>query len=354
MMNREAISTDTNFVGMSRLEYVDSLRGVSALLVVFSHAFQSLTFNDYFINIGKVGVFIFFMISGFVIPYSLKKESNCSIIFITTRFFRLYPAYWFSLIFAIAIYYLLSEPIPTINQILSNITMLQMGMGQENIIGVYWTLFIELIFYIICIGLAKTGFLWNERKMVLMFYVFISCSILTSLARFMLHKKIPVPIPLGLSLMFLGYAWRACVIDKSVFVMSKIKTMVAICMVSTFLCGYLSYSWDTQTDEPWKNFSYAYTLGIVCFIVFTKYAKINTKITAYFGVISYSLYLIHEPTIKIVSSLKILTDSIGSEEVRLISIFVALLFSVIVYNTIEKPSIKIGKKIVKKIRISHA
>lgn len=354
MMKKEAISPAQNANGISRLGYVDSLRGISALLVVFSHAFPFLTINEYFINIGKVGVFIFFMISGFVIPYSFKKEPGCNSIFITNRFFRLYPAYWFSLLLAIVVYYFLNEPMPTWKQIAFNITMLQMGAGQPNIIGVYWTLFIELIFYIICLGLARNEYLWNEQKMVGIFYLFISLSVLASAIRFILHKKVPVAIPLGLSMMFLGYAWRACILDKSVYMASKIKSMVTICMISTFICGYLSYSWDHQTDEPWQNFSYAYVLGIFIFIISTKYIKFNTVATCYLGVISYSLYLIHDPIIKMVSSLKSELTFLTNQEIKFSSIFIALLFSSFVYSLVEKPSISFGKKIVKKIRESNA
>ncbi|VAO54407.1 Uncharacterized protein conserved in bacteria [Klebsiella pneumoniae] len=295
----------------------------------------------------------FFMISGFVIPYSFKKEPRCYSIFITTRFFRLYPAYWFSLILAVLVYYSLNIPLPTIKQFLANITMFQMGIGQQNIIGVYWTLFIELIFYIICIILAKKRYLWDEKKMVVMFYFFIFLSLLSSIIRFALHKKIPVAIPLGLSMMFLGYAWRACVIDNNNYIMLKIKWMIAVCMVSTFACGYLSYSWDHQTDEPWENFSYAYVLGMLVFIIMTKYIKINTRLTCYLGMISYSLYLVHDPIISFFSSFKIGGILNLQYELKITAIISAILFSCCVYSLIGKPSIALGRRIVKKIRKSN-
>ena len=338
----------------SRLEYIDSLRGLSALLVVFSHAFVFLTLNDYFINIGKVGVFIFFMIRGFFIPYSFKKTKGSYKIFLTTRFFRLYPAYWLSIIFALIVYATVDPSIPGKLEILSNVTMFQMGMGQKNIIGVYWTLFIELIFYIICVGLAMFNSLWNEKRMIMMFYIVILFSILTSLARFFLHKKLPVAIPLGLSMMFFGYAWRECIINKSAFALSKIKGMAITCILTTFVCGYLSYSWDRQAGEPWQNFSYAYTISLFIFIFMTTYIKVYNKYICYIGIASYSLYLIHDPMIHLLSSILPVTFNIQMTLIKLISIASSLLFSAIVYNVIEKPGISIGRRIISNIKKSQA
>lgn len=76
MMEKEAISPVTGAISMSRLGYVDSLRGISALLVVFSHAFHPLTFNEYFINIGKVGVFIFFHDKRFCYPVFIQERAK--------------------------------------------------------------------------------------------------------------------------------------------------------------------------------------------------------------------------------------------------------------------------------------
>ena len=50
------------------------------------------------INAGRLGVVIFFAISGFVISFSIKLAHRYPVReFLTTRFFRLYPAYWLSI-----------------------------------------------------------------------------------------------------------------------------------------------------------------------------------------------------------------------------------------------------------------
>ena len=59
-------------------------------------------FLDLF-NAGRFGVALFFLISGFVIPFSFK-EPRPLLRFALSRFFRLYPAYWLSLMLALLIF----------------------------------------------------------------------------------------------------------------------------------------------------------------------------------------------------------------------------------------------------------
>ena len=101
--------------------WIDSLRGVAVSTVVIQHFFASLV-SPVILAVfdpGMFGVTVFFSVSGFIIPQSVRSSDDRLRRFAIARVFRLYPAYWISLILAVAVY---SAPF---RSIVVNATMLQ-------------------------------------------------------------------------------------------------------------------------------------------------------------------------------------------------------------------------------------
>ncbi|MDF2698420.1 MAG: hypothetical protein K0S65_6804 [Labilithrix sp.] len=96
---------------------------------------------------GYFGVDLFFVISGFVILMSAWGRPLGA--FVASRTARLYPAYWFAVLFTGALLLVTAPEDVTIKQILVNLTMGQSAFGVEHVDGVYWTLWIELHFYVL-------------------------------------------------------------------------------------------------------------------------------------------------------------------------------------------------------------
>ena len=85
-----------------RLAFLDAIRGVACLLVMFQHILERISpnlkfFTVNYISFGTMGVISFFLVSGFVIPLSLERTGSIRFYFIK-RFFRLYPLYAFVLL----------------------------------------------------------------------------------------------------------------------------------------------------------------------------------------------------------------------------------------------------------------
>jgi peptidoglycan/LPS O-acetylase OafA/YrhL len=95
-----------------RYSELDTIRGIAALMVVLYH--YSVRY-EYPVNplisfdIGKYGVQLFFIVSGFVIILTLNKTAH-AIDFIVFRFSRLYPAYWVAIIVTFSTAYLFTLP----------------------------------------------------------------------------------------------------------------------------------------------------------------------------------------------------------------------------------------------------
>ena len=165
-----------------RFGYIDAQRGLAALLVIWLHATDAfrqlptppvgelLYAFSAAIDTGRVGVILFFAISGFVIPSSLRAVSNQTKpdalrIFVVRRVFRLYPAYWVSVLGAALMGMFLMTPFSP-QTVLLNLTMIQSIFGAPDVLGLYWTLRLELIFYIACALLFTLGVLQQPRGLV--------------------------------------------------------------------------------------------------------------------------------------------------------------------------------------------
>src|SRR4029079_3048808 len=144
--------------GAERLEFLDVLRGIAAMTVFFSHVAErvSPTLRDIVhtrFDLGHFGVTLFFMCSGFIIPFSLERQNSLYRFWIS-RIFRLYPLYWFTIGLSIFLAYIQSGErsfsqflLANSKTILGNLTMLQLFLGIPHIRGEYWTLAFEMLFY---------------------------------------------------------------------------------------------------------------------------------------------------------------------------------------------------------------
>ncbi|TMR89857.1 acyltransferase family protein [Nonomuraea basaltis] len=152
------------FRAPARLAWLDALRGPAALAVTMHHA--GWTFIpavwaevDRRIDLGTLGVFVFFLVSGYIIPASLERRGDLRA-FWTGRAFRLLPM----LLAACCLALLLAgagllpleprlgeRPLPLV--VLGNLTMLQELLNLPAVISVTWTLSYEMAFYLISVAL---------------------------------------------------------------------------------------------------------------------------------------------------------------------------------------------------------
>jgi peptidoglycan/LPS O-acetylase OafA/YrhL len=162
----------------SRVHAIDMLRFFCAFAVVSYH----LIFDDkgtWGINSGElftmgvrnvakygwVGVECFFVISGFVICMSSWGRSVAD--FFISRVVRLMPAYLFAVLVTAAVLMLwpLADGRPQPTHVLYHLTFLHPFLGIPDFDTVYWTLFIELKFYLLFTIVVHFGLTY--RRVVL-------------------------------------------------------------------------------------------------------------------------------------------------------------------------------------------
>ncbi len=282
---------------------------------------------------GKCGVHIFFVISGFIIPYSLYS-SNYKIQnffkFVLKRIIRLDPPYIVSIILVIVVAYCKvwfhyegSAPnTVTLPQVALHLGYLINFFPQYHWLNnVYWTLAIEFQYYLL-------------MALVVMFFT--SSNIFMRLIMYALFLVGPFIPAMPMAAHFPLYA-------------------------PLFLMGILVFQYKKNiitNIEFWIVFVLATVLvyiplkEIVFFGLFAAFAilffeNVHIKFLSWLGKFSYSVYLIH-PVIG-ASVVNILSHHVTGLwqkiGVVLIGIVVTLVSSLIMYWLIEKPSKKISSSI---------
>lgn len=154
-----------------RFAALDGLRFLAALAVMLFHyaattdrwgsPFKDLSMPIFSVaKFGYFGVDLFFVISGFVILMSAWGRPLGN--FVASRTARLYPAYWFAVLFTGALLLATAPEDVSIKQILVNLTMGQSAFGIAHVDGVYWTLWIELHFYVLVGAFLLIGITRNR------------------------------------------------------------------------------------------------------------------------------------------------------------------------------------------------
>lgn len=144
----------------SRFHEIDMLRGVACAAVVAYHYLyrgQSAGWISTHVHstiesvarYGYLGVHLFFVISGFVIFMSAQNTSLRG--FAASRVARLYPALWVAApLTATFIWTLGSHPFNVeLSQLGVNMTMLAHWFNVDFVDGAYWSLAVELQFYLL-------------------------------------------------------------------------------------------------------------------------------------------------------------------------------------------------------------
>ncbi|WP_165900552.1 acyltransferase family protein [Microbispora triticiradicis] len=150
-----------------RLAWLDALRGLAALTVVFEHTLEPLLPEAQLpvkaaFDPGWYGVTVFFLVSGYIVPASLERRASLRAFWIS-RFFRLYPLFGVAAA-AMALLTLLGWDDPHIwwksrlvSLVMGHLTMLQNLLYMPNLLNILWTLSYEMGFYLLLTAMFTLG-----------------------------------------------------------------------------------------------------------------------------------------------------------------------------------------------------
>jgi peptidoglycan/LPS O-acetylase OafA/YrhL len=331
-----------------RLLELDALRGIAAIGVVLFH--YLVAFVDIYdrpteifplfryFRYGSHGVELFFIISGFVIFMSLERTNNSSD-FIFGRFSRLYPTYWTAVILSFTVVTIARLPDLQIDlkDALVNLTMLQEFLNVPHIDGNYWTLEVELSFYVIMLFLHVTKILRRVNLVAISWLILISTNLLLEkLNIFSIEPRIKTFLILDRAHFFIiGMLLYKIFSNKNV---SHKYFIICICLLFSLLKGGVES----------LLFASLFT-AIFIAVIKGKLVFINQKFLLFLGTISYSLYLTHLQlglvTIKTLERLGV-NLNIGIA----VALCLAILVATAITFFIEQPAIRFLKSRYKRFK----
>jgi peptidoglycan/LPS O-acetylase OafA/YrhL len=350
-----------------RLHYLDALRGLAAMSVLVYHYTLDLAnqnalhgadagfaqFIGDTLNLGKYGVVLFFLISGYIIPNSLGPTGDRIGRFCISRFFRLYPLYWLAIAAGVFL------PWPDLDQsfsvatIIANITMLQGYMGEPDVVGTAWTLQIELTFYGCCVLLAAMHRMTSPRACALISAGFLAAAFALAVARNLLVMKLPLALPLALSLMFFGTLWRQATLEGVGYAKDLIPWLLSGIVVMIFLISIVGYNHDFGYHERWQPYVTCYLLAILTFVLCTTRVLLTWRPLIWLGEISYSVYLLHRIVASAAYRVGFTAKAIPLDPLVYV---VALAVLVILcawatYRLVEQPFVSVGRRLIQSLRL---
>lgn len=327
-----------------REAWLDVVRALAATSVLFQHTMERAYPSFYLwtaqhFNFGLFGVTLFFVASGYIIPVSLDKAGTAK--FWNSRFFRLFPLYWVSIIAAV----LLGASHLSWGQTAINFTMMQEWFGVPHVMEVYWTLSTELVFYVtITILYQFSAYKTWDRS--LMLSVFLIGAIGITLLMLVTGKQLPIGRFENLIAFFLGMTFHAH--SKGNLLRISPKVLAISILVILSWASYVRFPHISQVDLS-QEYTYSYLgAALPWFMAYSVFAWFYTKgdqvryasWIVRIGSACYGTYLIH--ALVLFSTPQSWNPFMQLFFVGTVTIAMALLS----WKYFEEPFIKLGRKLV--------
>ena len=379
-----------------RIKSLDSIRGIAAFIVLLGHCYISsqalqddintaiiglelpfkylVKFFVKFITAGRSGVILFFVLSGFVLTLSLLRKKQTYKEYLLSRFFRLYPVLFISIIISYISHIIIGY----------NSTSWFSGWYQSYIAKPIPLSFNNLLGHLALTGISKEHIFLNNPVWSLVYEARISI-VFPFMLLLLMKKNKWIIISLGFLISLLSTLFLLITTDiapKGYMEKTFIDTLATTGYYCVFfLIGILLALKHEQTQILVHKFPITVKillliLSVCCFIYTRDLVDFNSLIIDYFhmvgaviiialsagwnglanflcipvflwlGRVSYSLYLTH--WIILYSVFELFGDRLNYLEIITIIITVSLIFAELIARFVEYPCISLGKSLLNK------
>ncbi len=335
---------------MEKLYSIQYLRALAALLVVVAHAFshQIGVDNAFVVLAGRLGVVLFFVISGFIMVYISGSGAFSPATFLTRRIIRIVPLYWLftglTALIAVAAPNLLQTTVFTWPHFLQSLLFIVHEApgrgGTSPLLSLGWTLNYEAYFYL---AFAALAFMAATSRILLLTALFTA----TWLLGLIFAPQDPVlQFYLNASpLAFAAGAWIGWaklngqhLLDPSKAVLLGAISMIGLALALRDDGGVLSANLGFAGQVLWAT-------GMVMIGLFLEPNLKRMSLAEQLGDSSYALYLSHMFIIGAVT--QVAKRTIGNDSdaklilISLSCVAVASAIAIVIHKLVEKPILRL-------------
>jgi peptidoglycan/LPS O-acetylase OafA/YrhL len=356
-----------------RVAFIQALRGIAALLVVWSHlsGFWLLTNNKQsalqnvwyewvvapfhiFQNGGHLGVVLFFLISGYIITHTSLRETRLE--FAVKRVMRILPALvvalvisWLMLMVAAATGTdLLGIHGGSFLRWLSGAVLLDGFLPGGFVLDVTWTLVVEIIFYVITFALLSRSKRSPLSTTWIMAGIWVVLSVVSiNVPQIAAHANGWASFYVGFLLIgrLIYLAQRRLIPVFDGVLLGSLLFVLYGLFVERVSPGYLLAPGGYKGLEPLVT----YFIAFVAFLALMRWNPARAVPPfGFLGDISYSLYLLHLPIGITVLNLLALVH-VPEAPNTVIAILVSIGVSWLSFRLIERPSQRWARSILRRL-----
>ena len=361
------------------------------------------------INPGDYGVFVFFLISGYIVPASLERKGSVRTFWVS-RIFRLYPLYLLAVALALVLYAvhmggLRGEGADPGTSVLSQMMMMSNVLAGQNLPNVVWSLSYEMIFYLLLTALFMarihrrssryalafaaaaaalggllpqayfTNNLWSPRIIALV----ADLVVLTGLAFAVALRGMPrlvgatLAAMVGLTLLaFNGtwlWPWEALSILALMFTGTMLyraergqyswrkAILIAVAVLGLAIAAGLwhSHAWgmSAHAEFIWERcyFMSLFLAGLTFAAGLALRRVAWPRALTWPGLISYSVYLLHPPLIEVYRHLSWTAHHSFRIQMLIDALFAVVLLVVcsVTYLFVERPMQDVGRRLARRL-----
>ncbi len=312
-----------------RLASLDVLRFGAAMAVVLYHYLYDFddtatgalaTLGRAIVRHGYLGVPLFFVISGFVVAWSAQGRTAAG--FARARILRLYPEFWISVLVSALVFTLAKPGFPErlgLSGILLNLTMIPQFLGAEYVDGVYWTLFLEIKFYLILFLLIIVGQYRNLERWLFVWLAALTIGAFVEIG----------PVARSVTIFSYGSLFVAGALFSIIFARGWSSPRAAALIVALGLSvqqalgqidGFVAAIHITPVTRVSTVVAICAIFGAFALVASGRLSIADSRLTATAGALTYPLYLLHNTG-------EVLFLAPGSPLPRALGVGIALVFA---------------------------